>query len=147
MSWLVDTDVLSERTKAKPNSRVLDWLGHNAGNIYTSSHVIGELAAGIERLEGRRKSALRERLQKLIKGLDGRILNFNDTVAMVWGQQEAEFNRLGCAMPMPDSFIAATARRYNLTIETRNVADYQRPGLRVLNPFALQRQPRGHSLD
>jgi predicted nucleic acid-binding protein len=40
MSWLVDTDVLSERTKATPNARVLDWLRDNAGNINTSSHVI-----------------------------------------------------------------------------------------------------------
>ncbi len=39
-------------------------------------------------------------------------------------------------MPMPDSFIAATARRYNLTIATRNTADYARPGLKFHNPFA-----------
>ena len=135
MSWLVDTDVLSERTKARPNSRVLDWMRDNAGNIYTSSHVIGEIAAGIEQIQGKRKVALQEWLQQLIKSLGGRILNFNDTVAMVWAQQEAEYQRLGCAMPMPDSFIAATARRYNLTIVTRNVSDYQRPGLRVFNPF------------
>ncbi|HZM05120.1 MAG TPA: type II toxin-antitoxin system VapC family toxin [Candidatus Saccharimonadales bacterium] len=138
MSWLVDTDVLSERTKVRPNSRVMDWLRDNAGNIYTSSHVIGEIAAGIERLKGRRKEELQEWLRRLIKSLDGRILNFNDTVAMVWAQQEAEYYRLGCAMPMPDSFIAATARRYNLTIVTRNVTDYQRPGLRVFNPFATR---------
>jgi predicted nucleic acid-binding protein len=39
-------------------------------------------------------------------------------------------------MPMPDSFIAATARRHNLTIATRNTADYDRPGLEVFNPLA-----------
>jgi len=111
MSWLVDTDVLSERTKARPNPRVLDWLGDNATVVYTSSHVIGEIAAGIELLQGRRKASLQDWLQRLIKSLDGRILNFNHSVAMVWAQQEAEYNRLGCAMPMPDSFIAATARR------------------------------------
>src|ERR1700722_16200142 len=105
MSWLVDTDVFSERTKATPNPEVLDWLRDNSSGIYTSSHVIGELAAGIERLDGTRKVALQGWLQRLIKSLNGRILNFNGTVAMVWGQQEAEFARLGCAMPMPDSFI------------------------------------------
>lgn len=135
MSWLVDTDVLSERTKPGPNQQVLDWLRGQAASIYTSSHVIGEIAAGIERLDGQRKIALQDWLQRLIKSLDGRILNFNDTVAVVWGRQEAEYARLGCLMPMPDSFIAATARRYNLTIVTRNVADYERPGLRVFNPF------------
>jgi predicted nucleic acid-binding protein len=65
-----------------------------------------------------------------------RILNFNTSVGTVWGRQEAEFTKKGCAMPMPDSFIAATARRHNLTIATRNVADYARPGLRTLNPVA-----------
>jgi predicted nucleic acid-binding protein len=135
MSWLVDTDVLCERTRPQPNPRVLDWLRDNAAGFYTSSHVIAEVAAGIERLEGRRKVDLQKWLQRLIKSLGGRILNFNDTVALVWAQQEAEYERLGCAMPMPDSFIAATARRHNLTIATRNSADYQRPGLRVFNPF------------
>ena len=138
MSWLVDTDVLSERTKANPNPQVLNWLRDNSAGIYTSSHVLGEIAAGIERLDGARKAALQDWLQKLIKSMSGRILNFNGTVALVWGQQEAEYARLGCAMPMPDSFIAATARRHNLTIATRNVADYQRPGLRVFNPFQNQ---------
>jgi toxin FitB len=73
----------------------------------------------------------------------GRILNSNTTVAAVWGRQEAEFQRKGCLMPMPDSFIAATARRHNLTIATRNVADYTRPGLRVRNPVAgAEESPR-----
>ena len=131
----MDTDVLSERTKASPNPQVLDWIRYNSADICTSSHVIGEIAAGIERLEGARKASLQEWLQRLVKSMGGRILNFNGTVAVVWGQQEAEYARLGCAMPMPDSFIPATARRHNLTIATRNVADYQRPGLRVFNPF------------
>ncbi len=71
MSWLVDTDVLSERTKAIPNPQVLDWLRDNSASIYTSSHVIGEIAAGIERLAGERKAALQDWLQRLVKSLDG----------------------------------------------------------------------------
>ncbi len=138
MSWLVDTDVLSERTKARPNTRVLDWLRVNANNIYTSRVVIWDLGIGIERLQGRRKAALKEWVLRLIRSLEGggRILDFNEGVASVWAQQELEYAELGCPMPMPDSFIAAKARLYKLTIVTRNVADYQRPGLRVFNPFA-----------
>ena len=136
MSWLVDTDVLSNRTKPKPNPGVIEWLRENAADFYTCSHVIAEVATGIERLtEGRRKTELQEWLHHLLRPLRGRILNFNDTVAIVWARQEAEYERLGCPMPMPDSFIAATARRHNLTIITRNESDYQRPGLGVLNPF------------
>ena len=141
MSWLVDSDVLSERTKPRPNARVLDWLREQSDSSYTSSHVLGEVATGTERLKGRRKAALQDWLGRLIKSFDGRILNFNDTVALVWAQQEAEYDRLGCAMPVPDSFIAAAARRHNLTIVTRNVADFRRPRLRAFNPFEASAPP------
>jgi predicted nucleic acid-binding protein len=135
MNWLVDTDVLSERAKSRPDGKVLAWLESNADAIYTSSHVIGELQTGIALLpEGSRKRALQAWLNRLVDAMEGRILNFNPSVATVWGRQEAEFSRKGCPMPMPDSFIAATARRHNLIIATRNVADYTRPGLKVMNP-------------
>ena len=137
MSWLVDTDLLSERTKRQPNPKALNWLEENASELYTSSHVIGEIQAGIGLLgPGARKRALQAWLNRLIEAMEGRILNFNTSVATVWGRQEAEFTEKGCLMPMPDSFIAATARRHNLTIATRNVADYTRPGLKVVDPLA-----------
>lgn len=136
MSWLIDTDVLSERTRKTPNGRVLRWLEEHSSETYTSSHVIAELQAGIAVLpNGAKKRSLQQWLNRLIESMEGRILNFNTSVATVWGQQEAEFAAAACAMPMPDSFIAATARRHNLTIVTRNVSDYRRPGLKVLNPY------------
>jgi toxin FitB len=137
MAWLIDTDVLSEALKARPQESVMQWLERNRDDLYTSSHVIGELQAGISRLaDGGRKRALQSWLNRLVESLEGRILNFNTSVAIVWGRQESEFAKKGCPMPMPDSFIAATARRHNLTIATRNVQDYDRPGLKVENPFA-----------
>ena len=137
MNWLVDTDLFSERARKPPDPRVLKWLEENAAEIYTSSHVIGELQAGISLLpEGPKRRALQAWLNRLVEAMEGRVLNFNTSVATVWGRQEAEFTRTGCLMPMPDSFIAATARRHNLTIATRNVDDYRRPGLKVFNPVA-----------
>jgi predicted nucleic acid-binding protein len=137
MNWLVDTDLLSERARKQPDPRVLEWLEENAAGIYTSSHVIGELQAGISLLpEGPKRRALQAWLNRLIEAMEGRVLNFNTSVATVWGRQEAELSRQGCLMPMPDSFIAATARRHNLTIATRNTADYDRPGLKAFNPLA-----------
>jgi predicted nucleic acid-binding protein len=103
---------------------------------YTSSHVIGELQAGLSLLpEGARRRALQGWLNRLIESWAGKILNFNNSVATVWGRQEAEYAQKGCPMPMPDSFIAATARRHGLTIATRNSADFTRPGLHVFNPW------------
>jgi len=136
MPWLVDTDILSERSKRSPNPAVLKWLEENADEIYTSSHVIGELQAGIACLpNGARKTILQDWMNRLVGAMEGRILNFNTSAAVVWGRQEEEFHKKGCPMPMPDSFIAATARRHNLIIATRNVRDYHRPGLVVENPF------------
>lgn len=136
MSWLIDTDVLSERTRRNPNQPVLDWMEKNAAGVYTSSHVIGELQAGISALpDGAKKRSLQQWLNRLVEAMEGRILNFNTSVATVWGRQEAEFAAKACPMPMPDSFIAATARRHNLTIVTRNIADYKRPGLKTFNPY------------
>lgn len=137
MSWLVDTDLLSERAKKKPDPRVIKWLEENASEIDTSSHVIGEIEAGIALLpDGAKRRSLEAWLHRLVEAMEGRILTFNTTVAMAWGRQEADFSQKGCPMPMPDSFIAATARRHNLTIATRNTADYERPGLKVFNPWA-----------
>jgi toxin FitB len=103
MAWLIDTDLLSERTKKQPDTRVLKWLEEHASEIYTSSHVIGELQAGISLLpEGAKRRALQAWLNRLIEAMKGRILNFNASVAAVWGRQEAEFGEKGCPMPMPD---------------------------------------------
>lgn len=135
MAWLVDTDLLSERAKRQPDPRVLKWLEDNASEVYTSSHVLGEIQAGISRLpEGPKRRALQAWLHRLIEAMEGRILNFNTSVAVVWGRQEADFSRKGCLMPMPDSFIAATARRHNRVIATGNTTDYERPGVKVFNP-------------
>lgn len=136
MPWLVGTDVLSERTRKKPSQRVLAWLEKNAAEVYTSTHVIGELQAGISALpDGARKQSLQQWFNRLLEAMEGRILSFNTSVATVWGRQESEFAAKGCPMPMPDSFIAATARLYNVTIVTRNTADYKRPGLKTFNPY------------
>jgi predicted nucleic acid-binding protein len=138
MAWLIDTDLLSERTKRQPAPELLEWLEKHASEIYTSTHVIGELQAGISALaEGIKKRGLQAWLNRLTEAMEGRILNFNTSVATIWGRQEAEYSVKGCPMPMPDSFIAATARRYNLIIATRNVRDYRRPGLKAINPFDL----------
>ena len=137
MAWMVDTDLLSERAKRQPDPRVLKWLEENATEIYTSSHVIAEIQAGVSLLpEGAKRRALQGWLHGLVEAMEGRILNFNTSVAVVWGRQEADLSRKGCLMPMPDSFIAATARRHNLIIVTRNTADFKRPGLKVFNPVA-----------
>ena len=67
--------------------------------------------------------------------MDGHILAYNTRVAETWGEMMADLERRGEKMPRMDSFIAAIAKRHNLTVATRNTDDFKRAGVRVVNPF------------
>ena len=67
--------------------------------------------------------------------MEGRILRFDTRVALVWGQLQAELESAGTPMPWRDSVIAATTRRHDLSLATRNVKDYRRAGIELVNPF------------
>jgi predicted nucleic acid-binding protein len=67
--------------------------------------------------------------------MKGRILSFNVGTAHVWGQLKADWERTGVAIPSLDSQIAATAHRHNLTLVTRNTEDFEKTGVKLLNPF------------
>ena len=74
-------------------------------------------------------------LTRLVDAMQGRIFGFNVSVAHVWAEQEHALEKAGKRMPVEDSYIAATARRYGLTIATGNEQDFRRPGVKVFNPF------------
>ena len=135
MSWLLDTDVLSQPAKKNGNPQVIAWLTAEKDHCYTSAIVIGQLAYWVRSKEGRQRTSLQAWLTRLTNAMQGRILGFNASVAQVWAQQEHLFEKAGVRMPIEDGYIAATARRHGLTIATGNEKDFKRPGLKVFNPF------------
>ncbi|MGH8247225.1 MAG: type II toxin-antitoxin system VapC family toxin [Gammaproteobacteria bacterium] len=135
MSWLVDTDVLSQPAKRHGNPRVIAWLEQERERCYTSAVVIAQLAYWVQSKEGKHRHALQAWLGRLVAAMHGRIYGFNVAVAFVWADQERMLEKAGQRMPVEDSYIAATARRYDLTIVTGNDRDFRRPGLKVFNPF------------
>lgn len=136
MNYLVDTNVFSEIARPTPDAKVVAWLRENESRLYVSSITIGEIRRGIERLpDGKRKTQLRHWLESLCNSMKGRILGFNTATAHVWGQLKAKWEKSGVTVPSLDSQIAATARRYSLTIVTRNIADFEMAGMKTLNPF------------
>ena len=135
MSWLLDTDVICQPAKRRGDARVVAWLEQERDNCYTSAVVIGQLAYWVRSKEGRQRDALQTWLTRLIDAMQGRIHGFNVSVAHVWAEQEHLLERAGRRMPVEDSYIAATARRYGLTIVTGNELDFRRPRLKVFNPF------------
>jgi predicted nucleic acid-binding protein len=135
MKWLVDADVLSQPAKRKGEARVIAWLRREADRCYTSAVVIGQIAYWVRTREGRKRALLQSWLRRLVDSLEGKIIGYNVAIAHVWAEQKAMLEAAGQPMPVEDSFIAATARRHNLTIVTGNDKDFRRPGLRVFNPF------------
>ena len=135
MSWLLDTDVLSQPAKKFGDPQVIAWLMAEKDRCYTSAIVIAQLAYWVRTKEGRQRTLLQTWLTRLTSSMQGRILGFNGQVAHVWAEQEHLFEKAGVRMPVEDGYIAATARRHGLTIATGNEKDFKRPGLKVFNPF------------
>jgi hypothetical protein len=135
VSWLLDTDVLSQPAKRNGDRRVIAWLQREKDRCYTSAVVIAQLAYWVRTKQGRQREQLQAWLTRLVDAMQGRIHGFNVSVAHVWAEQEYLLAKAGHRMPVEDRYIAATARRHGLTIVTGNDRDFRRPGLKVLNPF------------
>lgn len=138
MSFLLDTCVISEMVKARPNLEVVRWIDSvEEGKLFLSVLTLGELEKGIAKLQDvSRKEVLQEWLeQDLAERFAGRILPIDMSVAVAWGKMQGEAERNGNQLPVIDALLAATAQTNGLTLATRNVVDFERCGSRVFNPW------------
>jgi toxin FitB len=135
MSYLLDTNVVSETIRRTPNKTALAWLEQIPGEaLFVSVLTLGEIRKGIEALADRKR---REKLrlwldQELPRWFEGRVLPVDLAVADRWGRLLAEAGR---PVPTIDSLLAATALHHDLALVTRNARDFDYPGLEVINPF------------
>lgn len=137
MSYLLDTNVVSELVRAKPDAAVLKWFEAVPDQaLHFSVLSLGEIRKGVELLkDGARKEKLRLWLeQELTSWLEGRLLPVSAPVADRWGRLLAEANR---PVPAIDGLLAATALHHELRLVTRNEADFRFQGLEVVNPWAF----------
>jgi toxin FitB len=135
VSWLIDTDVFSHPANQQKDPRVVAWLRQEHSASYTSTVVVAQLAYWVRTKRGRQKEALQQWLGDLVHAMEGRIYGFSVSIAYVWADLRHQLSRIGKPMPIEDSYIAATALRHNLTIVTGNERDFERPGIKVFNPF------------
>lgn len=136
MSYLVDTNVLSELRRRRPDGRVVEWFTRRpATTLYLSVLTVGELRKGIERLPaGSRRQTMLDWLEVELPGFfAGRLLPIDVRVADRWGRLLAAVGR---PVPAVDSLLGATALAHGLTLVTRNVRDFRWPGLAVIDPWA-----------
>ena len=137
MSFLLDTNVVSEWVKPRPNPGLIRWIeAADEDRIFISVISLAELRYGVARLAaGKRRQRLDDWLRhELPLRFEGRILPVDLKVADAWGRTVSRSEESGRPMGAMDAFLAATAEVHRLTLVTRNVSDFA--GLKsVLNPW------------
>ena len=134
MSYLIDTNVLSELRRKKPDAQVVNWMqARPRQSLFLSILTLGEIRKGIERVEDAlKKQLLNDWLEiGLPNYFVGRLLDINAQVADRWGRLLANAGR---PIPAIDGLLAATALQNDLTLVTRNLKDFDGLGVRLLNP-------------
>ena len=138
MSYLLDTNVVSEMVKLQPDANVLRWLAEaDEDGVWLSAITFAEIRLGVERMApGRRRTELAAWLENdLPERFEGRIIGIGVIVAEAWGKTVARSARIGKAVSAMDAFLAAIAQVRGLTLVTRNTRDFEALGIAVLNPW------------
>jgi predicted nucleic acid-binding protein len=146
VSYLIDTNVLSELRRKQPDHHVVAWFSERpAQSLFLSVLTLGEIRKGIERLnhsqtDAARKLVLNDWLeQELPTFFLGRLLDVDAAVADRWGHLQAVAGR---PVPAIDSLLAATALQHKLTLVTRNVKDFADMGVDLINPWSVEASPQ-----
>jgi predicted nucleic acid-binding protein len=135
VTYLLDTNLLSETRKARQSAGVAQWIAATpADRLYVSVLTLGEIEQGIARVRNRgdqpQASALERWLADVERGFAGRIIPVTLRIAAEWGRWQ-----VGQPISAIDGLIAATARVHGLVVVTRNIKDFERSGVQLLNPF------------
>lgn len=138
MSFLLDTNVVSEWAKPRPNPGVVAWLaGTNEDQVFLSVVTLAELRHGIERMAtGQRQRQLGAWLENEIPmRFEGRVLSIDPAIADACGKLVARSEAEGRPVEAMDAFLAATALVHQLTLVTRNTAHFDSILKALLNPW------------
>lgn len=138
MPFLLDTNIISETVRPRPDPGVIDWLERQSPEeLFLSAMTIGELMRGACKVK---EEARREKLTKWIEEdlsqqFESRLLPFNDASGKIWGQLMGNGHRDGKTPSAYDAQIAAIAIDRGLVLVTRNVSDFDQFELEILNPW------------
>ena len=138
MSWLLDTNVISEWVKPRPDPRVARWIAEaDEDRVFLSVVTFAEIRRGIEEMNhGARRTALQSWLEReLPERFQGRILGVNLEVADAWGVLMARSRKAGIILGVMDTFLAATAQLYGLALVTRNTKHFENLEIALVNPW------------
>lgn len=136
--WLLDTNVLSELRRARPNARVRAFVaGQSLDALFVSTVTFAEIRFGIEAVDDPiHRADLHDWLaHKLRPMFDQRVLEVSEDVMFKWRLLVEEGRKAGHTFSQPDLLIAATALNHGLTVVTRDTGDYKLARVPLLNPW------------
>lgn len=135
---ILDTNVISEVMQSTPSPRVMEWWSqYRAAELFTSTITLAEILYGIELLpKGKRHDRLLSEAEAMFaQDFSGRILPFDEDAARAFPEIAAGRRSQGRPIAEFDAQIAAIARSRNAALATRNTADFEGCGLRLINPW------------
>jgi len=137
LSWLLDTNVISEWTKPRPDERVREWIAAaDESLLFLSAVTIGEIWFGIEKLPaGPKRRGLEFFVAALADRFDNRILPIDQLIAARWGIIMRQARSVGRTPEAVDGLIAATALTRGFTVVTRNTDHFAAFGVALHNPW------------
>jgi len=134
---VLDTNVISEPLKSMPDPKVMAWLDdQSAETLFITAISRAELRFGVLKLpEGKRKSALAERIERVLDLFKDRTLDFDTAASDKLAEIAARCEKAGRPAVAPDAYIAACAAARGFAVATRNVKHFEPTGVRVINPW------------
>ena len=136
--WLLDTNVLSELRRPRPDPNVVAFVAAKPlENLFVSSVTFAEIRFGIERVaDAARRAELNDWLTHVLRPMfDQRVLGVSEDVMFKWRLLVEEGRKVRHTFSQPDLIIAATALHHGLTVVTRDTSDFEKARAPVLNPW------------
>jgi predicted nucleic acid-binding protein len=137
-SWLLDTNILSELRRPKPERKVVAFIAAQPLDVlYVSTVTFAEIRFGIELLpEAGLRAELTDWLANKVRPMfEQRVLPVSENILFKWRLLVEEGRKAGHTYSQPDLFIAATALQHGLTVVTRDTADYAKARVALFNPW------------
>jgi predicted nucleic acid-binding protein len=137
--WLLDTNILSELRRPKPERKVLAFVSAQPLELlYVSAVTFAEIRFGIELVtDAGRRAELNDWLAHKVRPMfEQRVLAITEDIMFKWRLIVEDGRKAGYTFSQPDLIIAATALHHGLTVVSRDVSDYQKARAPVLNPWS-----------